>query len=145
MKPRNMLLLVGLPLGLVVPALKTPDVHAQILTNLHVFNFVDGAMPVAALVQGTDGHFYGTTLLGGAFGSGVVFRISQGGDFTNLASFNGIDGAWPVSVFVQGSDGYLYAMIKQGRGIMPKYGDKIRNATDRWDVVNYVRKLQGLQ
>lgn len=45
----------------------------------------------------------------------------------------------------QRSDGYIYAMIKQGRGIMPKYGDKIRNTTDRWDVVNYVRKLQGLQ
>jgi len=44
----------------------------------------------------------------------------------------------------QRSDGYIYAMIKQGRGIMPKYGDKIRDATDRWDVVNYVRKLQGL-
>ncbi len=44
----------------------------------------------------------------------------------------------------QRSDGYLYAMIKQGRGIMPKYGDKIRSVSDRWDVVNYVRKLQGL-
>ena len=44
----------------------------------------------------------------------------------------------------QRSDGYIYAMIKQGRGIMPKYGDKIRDATDRWDVVNYVRKLQGV-
>jgi len=44
----------------------------------------------------------------------------------------------------QRSDGYIYAMIKQGRGIMPKYGDKIRDATDRWNVVNYVRKLQGL-
>jgi len=44
----------------------------------------------------------------------------------------------------QRSDGYIYAMIKQGRGLMPKYGDKIRDATDRWDVVNYVRKLQGL-
>jgi mono/diheme cytochrome c family protein len=43
----------------------------------------------------------------------------------------------------QRSDGYLYAMIKQGRGIMPKYGDKIRGA-DRWNVVNYVRKLQGV-
>jgi mono/diheme cytochrome c family protein len=42
------------------------------------------------------------------------------------------------------SDGYLYAMIKQGRGIMPKYGDKIRG-DDRWNVVNYVRKLQGAQ
>ena len=45
---------------------------------------------------------------------------------------------------VQRSDGYIYAMIKQGRGIMPKYGDKIRGA-DRWNVVNYVRKLQGVQ
>ena len=42
------------------------------------------------------------------------------------------------------SDGYIYAMIKQGRGIMPRYGDKIRGA-DRWNVVNYVRKLQGIQ
>ena len=43
----------------------------------------------------------------------------------------------------QRSDGYIYAMIKQGRGIMPKYGDKIRDPWDRWSVVNYVRKLQG--
>jgi mono/diheme cytochrome c family protein len=43
----------------------------------------------------------------------------------------------------QRSDGYLYAMIRQGRGIMPRYGDKVRGA-DRWNVVNYVRQLQGL-
>lgn len=43
----------------------------------------------------------------------------------------------------QRSDGYLYAMIRQGRGIMPRYGDKIRGA-DRWHVVNYVRQLQGV-
>jgi mono/diheme cytochrome c family protein len=41
------------------------------------------------------------------------------------------------------SDGYIYAMIKQARGIMPRYGDKIRGE-DRWHVVNYVRKLQGV-
>ena len=49
-----------------------------------------------------------------------------------------------LDVSKQRSDGYLYAMIKQGRGIMPKYGDKIRGV-DRWNVVNYVRKLQGVQ
>jgi len=41
------------------------------------------------------------------------------------------------------SDGYLYAMIRQGRGIMPRYGDKVRGL-DRWNVVNYVRLLQGI-
>ena len=30
-----------------------------------------------------------------------------------------------------------------GRGLMPRYGDKIRG-TDQWDLVNYVRTLQGL-
>lgn len=48
-----------------------------------------------------------------------------------------------VDASKQRSDGYIYAMIKQGRGIMPKYGDKIRGL-DRWNVVNYVRKLQGV-
>ena len=43
----------------------------------------------------------------------------------------------------QRSDGYVYAMIRHGRGIMPRYGDKIPGI-DRWHVVNYVRQLQGL-
>ena len=44
-------------------------------------------------------------------------------------------------------DGYLYGMVveasRMGRGLMPRYGDKVRG-TDRWDVVNYVRSLQVL-
>ena len=44
------------------------------------------------------------------------------------------------------SDGYLYAVVTyaqaMGRGLMPRYGDKVRG-TDRWDVVNYVRHLQA--
>lgn len=41
------------------------------------------------------------------------------------------------------SDGYIYAIIRHGRGVMPRYGDKIRDVNDRWNVVNYVRHLQG--
>lgn len=40
------------------------------------------------------------------------------------------------------TDGYLYAIIRHGRGAMPRYGDKILGR-DRWHVVNYVRTLQG--
>ena len=40
------------------------------------------------------------------------------------------------------SDGYLYSMIRYGRGVMPRYGDKLYRSLDRWAVVNYVRKLQ---
>lgn len=43
----------------------------------------------------------------------------------------------------QRSDGYIYALIRHGRGVMPRYGDRIRDPHDRWNVVNYVRSLQG--
>ena len=39
------------------------------------------------------------------------------------------------------SDGYLWAIIRNGRGAMPPY-NRIEEL-DRWDVVNYVRGLQG--
>ena len=39
------------------------------------------------------------------------------------------------------SDGYIWGMIRNGRGLMPPY-NRIEEA-DRWDVVNYVRGLQG--
>ena len=44
------------------------------------------------------------------------------------------------------SDGYIYGVIvngqAMGRGLMPRYGDKVRGS-DRWDLVNYVRSLQA--
>lgn len=39
------------------------------------------------------------------------------------------------------TDGYIYGMIRNGRGLMPTY-DRIEEM-DRWDVVNYLRGLQG--
>ncbi|HEU4641736.1 MAG TPA: cytochrome c [Gemmatimonadaceae bacterium] len=39
------------------------------------------------------------------------------------------------------TDGYIFGMIRNGRGLMPTY-DRIEDM-DRWDVVNYVRALQG--
>ncbi|MBV6523013.1 MAG: hypothetical protein MNPFHGCM_03180 [Gemmatimonadaceae bacterium] len=41
----------------------------------------------------------------------------------------------------QRTDGYLYGMIRNGRGLMPSY-NRIAEM-DRWDVVNYIRALQG--
>jgi uncharacterized repeat protein (TIGR03803 family) len=69
----------------------------------------DGSHPLATLVQGSDGNFYGTTYGGGTSGSGTVFRISPSGTYTTLYSFAGFpsDGDGP-NVLVQGSDGNFY-------------------------------------
>ncbi len=49
-----------------------------------------------------------------------------------------------VSDRVRGfTDGYIYGMIRVGRGLMPSYGHRISHF-DRWNVVNYLRVLQGV-
>lgn len=40
------------------------------------------------------------------------------------------------------TDGYIFGMIRNGRGLMPTY-NRIEEQ-DRWDVVNYLRALQGM-
>jgi mono/diheme cytochrome c family protein len=41
------------------------------------------------------------------------------------------------------SDGYLYSIIRYGRGVMPRYGDKVYAPIERWAIVNHVRQLQS--
>ena len=49
-----------------------------------------------------------------------------------------------VSDRVKGfTDGFIYGMIRMGRGNMPSYGHRITHF-DRWNVVNYLRVLQGV-
>jgi len=44
---------------------------------LHSFTSTDGAFPYAPLIQGMDGNFYGTTLMGGTSDVGTVFKKTR--------------------------------------------------------------------
>lgn len=72
----------------------------------------DGANPEGALVQGSDGYFYGTTFNGGPSNYGTIFKISSTGAYTSLYSFTGgIDGSRPqLSGLVEGPDGDFYGL-----------------------------------
>ncbi len=82
------------------------------LTTLHLFagKPLDGANPVGALIQGSDGNFYGTTYYGGTADSGTVFKMDSSGTVTTLHSFAGqpLDGALPYAGLFQASDGTFY-------------------------------------
>src|SRR5262249_5405760 len=88
------------------------------LTMLHSFSGFpnDGATPIAGLIQGSDGNFYGTTALGGMFYQGTLFRMTPAGAVTILHSFSGLlgDGSIPMGGLVQASDGTLYGTTALG-------------------------------
>ena len=83
------------------------------------FNGPDGGNPSAALVQGSDGNFYGTTQYGGTYGEGTVFRMTTNGTLTTLLSFAYTNGAYPQAWLVQGADGNFYGTTSEGG----TYGD----------------------
>ena len=77
----------------------------------------DGNNPRAALVQGSDGCLYGTTVEGGNYDNGMVFKLgTNGGGYTPLYIFNGTggDGLSPKAGLVQGTDGALYGTTYGG-------------------------------
>jgi len=84
------------------------------LTRLAVFNSANGSFCISALVQGSDGNFYGTTAGGGSGGGGTVFRMTTSGVLTTLVTFNGANGSTPVAPLIQGSDGNFYGTTEFG-------------------------------
>jgi uncharacterized repeat protein (TIGR03803 family) len=70
--------------------------------------------PTAALVQGSDGNFYGTTEYGGVNNDGTIFQVTPAGVLTTLVSFSGTNGAAPYGALVQGTDGNFYGTTSAG-------------------------------
>ena len=98
-----------------MPAIASP---AQTFTTLHIFDFSDGSLPYAGLVQATDGNLYGTTVQGGTNGGGTVFKITPSGSLKTLHSFCSLSGcadgnALPGGL-IQVGNGNLYGTTLQG-------------------------------
>ncbi len=74
----------------------------------------DGEVPIAGLVQATDGNFYGTTEFGGVYYSGTVFKITPEGTLTTLHSFDFAEGYAPSADLVQGTNGSFYGTTFEG-------------------------------
>ncbi len=75
----------------------------------------DGASPYGALLQASDGNFYGLTQLGGANNAGIAFKLTPAGVETLLHTFGGSgDGLHPFGSLIQASDGNLYGLTQLG-------------------------------
>lgn len=97
---------------------------AGTLTTLHSFagGASDGSNPNAAIVQGTDGNFYGTTIYGGTEFDGIIFKVTTRGTLTTVydmgSNIHAIypSGAYPFAGLLQDTNGDFYGTTQMGPG-----------------------------
>ncbi len=87
-------------------------------TVLYTFTGSNGAGPETGLTLDAGGNLYGTTVEGGAYDQGVVFRLSPSGSGWTGGSIHnftgGADGGGPISSVIFDSAGNLYGGTSGG-------------------------------
>jgi uncharacterized repeat protein (TIGR03803 family) len=88
---------------------------APVFNTLVTFDESNGSAPYyVTLVQGTDGNLYGTTVFGGTYDEGTIFRVTTAGALTTIHSFSGPDGEYPFAGLVLGKNGDFYGTTVNG-------------------------------
>jgi len=125
--------IVGDPVGTPIPA---PFTQLQMVTEPEVASALVNPVPAtaASLTRGEEMYNRSCAPCHGVTGAGEGSVTAAGMLAQSLI-------AQPT---IERTDGYLYGMIRVGRGLMPSYGHQITHY-DRWNIVNYVRTLQGVQ
>ncbi len=80
----------------------------------------DGTETSSRLLAATDGYLYGTTLKGGAFEFGTIFKVRyDGSDYQLLRDFgfDANDGINPYEGLSEDRDGVLYGATRYGGGV----------------------------
>ncbi|MGA7220733.1 MAG: choice-of-anchor tandem repeat GloVer-containing protein [Candidatus Sulfotelmatobacter sp.] len=88
---------------------------AGVLKGVHSFNCQHdsgGAYPFAALVEASNGNYYGTTPDGGVNDFGVLFELSPTFAETVGYTFTSAGARTPQAGLVQGTDGNLYGVTQ---------------------------------
>jgi uncharacterized repeat protein (TIGR03803 family) len=98
------------------------------LTTLHTFcsssGCSDGEAPIAGLIEGSDGNYYGTTTEGGVvnqssvpYGNGTLFRVNPSGALTSYqlcSQSNCTSGYSPASALYLAGNGTFYGTTQEG-------------------------------
>lgn len=83
----------------------------------------DGSGPAASLIMDQQGNLYGTTVYGGAYGWGTVFKVNASGNESVLYSFTGgNDGMQPIGGLVMDAADNLYGTTYGGGASNNCYG-----------------------
>jgi uncharacterized repeat protein (TIGR03803 family) len=105
--------LLGLAVLCVAVSAPAQSSPAYTFKTLHKFTDGDGSEPLGGLVQDVAGNLYGTTLAGGPYAHGTVFKFDTNGRVTVLFGFNR-GGTAPQAGLTQDSEGNLYGTATDG-------------------------------
>ena len=80
------------------------------------FDLAKGSGPTSQLLMADDGNLYGTTQNGGAYNTGVLFKMTREGRVTVLHSFiqDGTDGFQPIGALMQDRAGGIWGTTSFG-------------------------------
>jgi len=91
---------------------------AQTFNVLFTFDKINGYGPLAPLIQGTNGHFYGATPQGAANGGGAIFDMIPSGQMAGGYSFcalaNCEDGRQTYAPLLQSTNGNFVGVTTEG-------------------------------
>lgn len=119
-------------------------------TLLHAFEGGNnGEFPYSGLCLHDDGFLYGTTISGGSFGDGILFRLDEEGNFEKLHDFFGFfEGGSPESRLVS-HNGKLYGLTSEGgmsaAGTLIEYDPALSSLTvlHHFDFINHGATPRG--
>jgi len=75
----------------------------------------DGSVPLGGVIRDSAGNLYGTTIVGGASGCGIVFKLDRNGNESTLYTFTCLaDGGYPSGSLVRDTAGNLYGTTVGG-------------------------------
>ncbi len=82
--------------------------------HLHDFDAATGWQPRGNLLAASNGKLYGTTWMGGAKDSGVIFSYDPVSAVYTVEKQFGADGGLPLGGLIEATDGKLYGMTRLG-------------------------------
>lgn len=88
------------------------DPSSSTYTKVKDLDFNNGAAPNGRLVQAVNGKLYGTTIYGGANGTGVIFSFDPAS--SAYKKIKDLSNASGVGSLIQAGNGKLYGMTAQG-------------------------------
>lgn len=83
--------------------------------NLYHFGYSTNGFRPTAVIKASNGKLYGSNIIGGTAGNGVIFSMNTDGTgFTKLHEFTDAEGYEPSGKLLEASDGKLYGACRNG-------------------------------